>query len=331
MKSKYSRGVALCLIATVSWGGMFPVMTSALRHIDPFTFTCMRYGIAGLIFLVLLAMTEGRTSLKVRGERMGLAFFFGAVGFAGFQFLVFLGQQKLGAEGALLASVMMATMPMLGFLVNWVVRRVVPPRAALGFIMLSFFGITLVVTKGDFVALFNQPQDFTADIMIILGALCWVVYTYGASYFPTWSPVRYTTVTTVLGVFSAVGITAVLLVTGVVAVPGPAAVVEVSPELAYMSLAAAVVGVLAWNLGNKILTPLNGVLFMDVVPMTSFIVSAALGVLPSLFQLIGAIITAGALVLNNLYLRRAATRTTLAAEPAAPVDEGRPLAVSAPR
>lgn len=301
--SNYSRGVLLCLVATVSWGGMFPVMTSALRHIDPFTFTCLRYGIAGLVFLAVLMAMEGRGALRLKGQRPVLAWVFGTAGFAGFQFLVFLGQQLAGPEGALVASIMMATMPMLGFLVNWVVRKAVPPKAALAFILMSFVGVVLVVTEGNVAALLREPGAYKADLLIILGALCWVIYTVGATFFPQWSPVRYTTITTGLGLMSAVAITAVLLATGLVAVPSAGQVGTVLPELAYMSLVAGFVGVLAWNMGNKILTPLNGVLFMDVVPVTAFAVSALTGTVPVPMQLVGAVITAAALVGNNLYMR----------------------------
>jgi drug/metabolite transporter (DMT)-like permease len=295
--------VLLCIVATVSWGGMFPVMTHALRHIDPYTFTCLRYAIAGLIFVALLHRFEGRAGLQLRGQRLGLAWFFGTAGFAGFQFLVFLGQQKIGPAGALIASIMMATMPLLGFLVNWVIRKAVPPPGSLVFIVLSFIGISLVITKGDYAALLDQPQHYGADGLIILGALCWVIYTVGASFFPTWSPVKYTTVTTGLGLASAAAITMVLLTTGAVTAPSGQALATIGPDLAYMSLIAAVVGVLSWNIGNKILTPLNGVLFMDVVPITAFTISALTGVVPTVTQLIGGALSAIALVLNNVYLR----------------------------
>lgn len=46
----YGRGVLFCVIATVLMGIMFPVMTDALTHIDPFTFTSLRYLIAGSAF-----------------------------------------------------------------------------------------------------------------------------------------------------------------------------------------------------------------------------------------------------------------------------------------
>jgi hypothetical protein len=75
-----------------------------------------------------------------------------------------------------------------------------------------------------------------------------------------------------------------------------------------MGLGAGFIGILSWNLGNRILTPLNGVLFMDVVPLTTFIVSALAGVIATPVQIAGACMTGAALVLNNLYLRRRARR-----------------------
>jgi drug/metabolite transporter (DMT)-like permease len=303
MKSSYSRGVMLCIIATASWGGMFPVMTHALRRIDPFTFTCMRYTIAGAVFLCLLLAREGKAGLNLRGERIWLAWIFGTAGFLGFQFLVFYGQKLAGPQGALTASIMMATQPMLGFLVNWVVRRVRPPLGVLGFVLLSFSGIILVITKGHVASLFSSANTFGPDGLIVLGCLCWVIYTVGAAFFPHWSPVKYTTVTTGLGMTSTFVFTGILLATGSVTLPSGGAVVAVIPELAYMAFVAGVIGVLCWNVGNKILTPLNGVLFMDVVPITSFSISAAEGVIPANWQIVGACITALALILNNLYLR----------------------------
>lgn len=38
MRQHQLQGTIYCLIATASWGAMFPVMTGALVRIDPFTF-----------------------------------------------------------------------------------------------------------------------------------------------------------------------------------------------------------------------------------------------------------------------------------------------------
>lgn len=316
MQTKYSTGVVLCIIATMSWGGMFPVMGHAMQYVDPFTFTCMRYALAGLAFLALLVVREGQSSLRLRGERVALAWFFGTAGFAGFQFLVFLGQDLAGTTGALIASIMMATQPLLGFLVNWVVRKALPPVGAFGFIAMSFVGVVMVITKGHVANLIQRPQDYAAAGMIVLGALCWVTYTVGAAFFPGWSAVKYTTVTTGLGLGSAWVITGGLLGAGFINLPTVSEVGSVIPDLAYMGFIAGFTGVLCWNYGNRILTPLNGVLFMDVVPVTTFAILAITGHVPAVMQIVGAVITASALVMNNLYLRH---RMTSPKTPPAPV------------
>ncbi len=303
MNQSYSKGVLYCLIATASWGVMFPVMTGALVRIDPFSFTCLRYSAAGLAFLVLVLLKEGRSGIRLKGERPLLAWFFGTVAFAGFGFLVFFGQQMAGPQGALTASIMMATQPMLGLLVNWVVRKVAPPLYSFLFILLSFVGVTLVITKGELATLIDQPQSYGANGLITLGALCWVIYTVGATFFPRWSPFKYTAMTTLLGLTSVYAITVGMYCLGFLPVPSVGAVVSVVPHLLYMAFVAGFIGVLCWNLGNKILTPLNGVLFMDVVPLTAFIVSALQGIIPTGMQVVGACVSGAALILNNLYLR----------------------------
>ncbi len=199
---------------------------------------------------------------------------------------------------------MMATMPMLGILVNWVLRKVAPPRVSIALILMSFFGVITVITKGHYASLLSAPDDYSANVLIILGALCWVIYTVGASFFPAWSPYKYTAVTTVLGMTSVLALNGLLYASGVVSVPAAADFVFVIPHVLYMAFIAGFVGVLCWNMGNKILTPLNGVLFMDVVPITAFAISALTGINPSAPEMVGACITGAALILNNLYLRR---------------------------
>ncbi|MFZ6649357.1 DMT family transporter [Undibacterium sp. TJN25] len=304
MKSKYSTGVIFCLIATLSWGGMFPVMTSALTRVDPFHFTAIRYAIAGLAFALLLLMKEGWKSFSLKGERVFLAWVLGTAGFAGFGFLMFLGQQLAGPTGALTASIISATVPLLSVLANWAIRGVKPAKATTGFILMSFVGVVLVITDGNISAMLSHPASFAAYLPLVAGALCWVVYTLGVSFFPAWSPYRYTTLTTILGLSSVFFVTIFLNLSGYIVTPGAADLAAIAPHLFYMSLVAGVIGVLSWNMGNNIITPLNGVLFMDVVPLTTFIISALTGIVPHPVQIGGACITAAALILNNVYQRR---------------------------
>jgi len=313
MRAGYLKGVLLCMSATVLMGIMFPIMTSALRHVDPFTFTSLRYLIAGSAFLILLRVKEGRSAFRFKGEPIALAWLLGSIGFCGFGSFVFLGQQLAGRDGALTASIMMATQPMMGLIVNSVVRRALPPLYSFLFILMSFAGVALVVTKGDIAALLSEPQHYSANALIVVGALCWVIYTFSASYFKTWSALKYTTMTTWLGLTTIIGLNLLLFALHVVPVPTAATLIAILPHLLYMGPVAGFIAILFWNMGNRILTPLNGVLFMDVLPVTTFVVSAISGLIPIHMQIAGACMTGAALILNNLYLRRRAQR--LAARP----------------
>lgn len=303
-RQNYFKGVIFCLVATISWGTMFPVMSSALTRVDPFSFTAIRYTIAALPFIYLLYRKEGISAFDLRKERIGLAWFFGSAGFAGFGFLVFYGQQLAGESGALTASIMMATMPLLGLLVTWMLKGIRPPIYSFAFIMLSFFGVVLVITKGNIIDVLSQPQNYTANVFLILGALAWVIYTVGGGYFQSWSPYKYTAITTILGLSTIYTVVAIMIASDKIQFPSLESIYYVTPHLFYMSFIAGFVGVLCWNMGNKIVTPLNGVLFMDVVPTTAFIVSAATGLVPSGSQIFGASCTAIALIMNNIFQRR---------------------------
>jgi len=67
---------------------------------------------------------------------------------------------------------------------------------------------------------------------------------------------------------------------------------------------AGVRAVLTWNVGNKMLKPENGMLFMNIVPVTTVTISALQGVEVGRWQLAGIFIVIIALVMNNLFQRQ---------------------------
>jgi drug/metabolite transporter (DMT)-like permease len=302
MNNRYVLGVVCCLVAVLSWGGMFPIMGSALTVVNPFLFTAIRYTAAAGLFLGLLYWKEGKQALRLEKRTLTL-WLLGSLGFAGFGFFVFLGQKMAGPSGAVSASVMMALMPLLSVLINWLFRGVKPLRYSLCFVLMSFIGVLCVVTRGDFASLLQLEEHVLADVLMLLGAVCWVIYTIGASAFPGWSALRYTALTTALGVSTIWLVNVVLGVLGGNELPTFAALVSIWPQFAYMIVIAGFVGVFAWNSGNKIVTPINGVLFMDIVPLTTIVIAALQGYAFSQAEFLGAGLTITALILNNLYQR----------------------------
>lgn len=297
-------GTFLCLVAVTSWGGMFHLMEHALTFVDPFYITSIRYLVASLLFLGILVGLEGTASLKLEGRGFSL-WLLGTAGFAGFGFLVFLGQQKIsGHSGAVTASVIMATMPLMTALLLWATSGRRPSPYTVISLFVALGGVLIVITQGHITHLKSMEKSILADVTIILGALCWVLYTWGGNRFPHWSALRYTALSCALGTASVLGITLVATEIGYLDVPTPDHLFKIAWEMIYMILIAGIAGVFAWNRGNRILGPLNGVLFINLIPVTTLFLAVASGeqVVPGEF--LGALLVIGALFLNNLFQRK---------------------------
>ena len=96
------------------------------------------------------------------------------------------------------------------------------------------------------------------------------------------------------------------LLTGHVSTPSAHDVQSVGWQLAYIVGIASVLGVLSWNAGNKLLGVVNGVLFINFVPVTVFAIRIAQGHHFQPIEFVGAALVIGALIANNVVVRRAA-------------------------
>lgn len=303
MKTRnYLIGIVLCLVATVAWGGMFPVMNPALQVIDPVYFTLIRYSSVGIIFVILLLVTEGFKALNPEGHFKKL-WLLGTFAFAGFNLLVFLGQHIAGKSGSLIASVMMAVQPLIGALLNWLFKKKRPSNVAFITMLIAFVGIFLVVTKGNPASLSGGMTIIYATLLIFIADLCWVLFTMGGENFKDWSILRYSTLTTIYGVLSVAIITVIATTMGWINVPTLIQLDKIKPAFIYMIALAGVVALFSWNLGNRYLGPINGILFMNVEPITAFLIMTLSGYATTPAEIIGCILTIVALIINNLYIR----------------------------
>jgi len=295
------RGAGLLLLAATAWGGLFAVAMVTLPVLDPFHMTAVRYGITAVIFAGLLVFAEGPQALKMEGRGVRAALL-GSAGFAGLGLLVFVGLQYSRPEHG---AIIMATQPLIAALVAWLWRGVRPSRATLSFLGVALAGVSLVVTKGRFTGLFAGGTGF-GDLLMLLGAVSWVIYTLGATDFPSWSPLRYTALTCMLSLPAIFGATAIATATGYVSTPSVSDVESVGWQLAYIIGIASVLGVLSWNAGNKLLGATNGVLFINFVPVTVFAIRIAQGHHFQRIEFVGAALVVGALIANNIAARQAA-------------------------
>jgi drug/metabolite transporter (DMT)-like permease len=162
----------------------------------------------------------------------------------------------------------------------------------------------LVVTKGDPARAF-EGGSLLGDILVLLGAVCWVAYSLAGGRFTGWSTLRVTTLTCIPGGVGLLLANVVAVATGFVQVPSPEAIASVWWQLIYFAAGSVVLGVLGFNAGVKYLGALNMMLMVNLVPVGVFAIEAALGRRYESVELAGAALVIGALVANNLYLRHA--------------------------
>lgn len=285
------------LIAVLCWGGMFPIADAAMDHVDAAHITLVRYAVASVVFLGLLAAVEGVRSLRYDG-RFGRALLYGSLGFAGFNLLSYAGMRHTTPQHA---SLIVATMPVLTVLARWRMTGERPAPALLRLVGLAFAGVALVVVGEDPGAALHGG---VGDLLVLAGAVCWVRYTLASgTVFAGWSPLRFTALSAAAGSITILAIAAAGDATGVLSPPSAGDLGAVAPGLAYVVVFGAVVGVLGWNAGVRRLGPSNAALFMNLVPVTTFTIEALRGSTPGPVELAGAAVTLAALIGANVFTR----------------------------
>ena len=302
MRNSVLLGAVLCFIAAVSWGAMFPVAHAAFKYIDPFYFTIIRYGSVTIILVAILLWKEGKQAFQLEGKGFYL-WFFGTMAFTIYNLFIFWGEDLLGLSGVMIASIMESLMPMISIVIFWMFFKKRPHPFTLTCVFVSFIGALLVITKGDIGAFLSATDDFIPSMLIFIAVVGWVIYTMGGSEFSNWSALRYSTLSCLLGTITALVITIGTTLFGYTPAPSVNDVIAVSPHLLFMIIFPGVIALLGWNIGVSILSPLNGLLFINFVPVTTLIISTFQGNPITMFDLIGTVFIIVSLLSNNIFVR----------------------------
>ena len=307
MRNTTALGAAFATATGLAWGAQFVVGKSALATVDAFPLTTVRYGIASLLLLAILAAVEGRRSFRLEGRGLRLLWL-GTVGFAGFNLLAYTGLEHAKPQSA---ALIVALGPLLTALVLWQRTRVRPAARTFALLALALAGVALVISGGSPATLLHGAVGW-GDVLVLGGVLSFVVYGLGAASVPELSPLRYTALTAALGWPAILLATVVATATGVSNRPSLHAVWSVAPQLAYLIVPGVIVAVVAWNAAIGILGPQNTSLFGNLIPITTFAIETIRGYRPGALELAGAGLTIAALVANNLLGRRSRPAPSIA-------------------
>jgi drug/metabolite transporter (DMT)-like permease len=210
---------------------------------------------------------------------------------------------------------MESLMPMISIVIVWMFFKKRPHLFTLICVLLSFIGAVLVITKGDIGAFLSTTSHIIPSMLIFIAVIGWVIYTMGASEFRGWSALRYSTLSCLLGTATAIAVTAGASLFGAISVPTVGDIMAVAPHFLFMIIFPGVIALLGWNIGVSILSPLNGLLFINFVPVTTLAISIFQGNAVTTFDLLGTTFIIVSLLSNNLYIRTLQKKETKLAVP----------------
>jgi len=262
----------LMIFATFCWGLNFPLAQMVVAEVHPLEAASVRFTLAALVLVVMAGYQRQTIPLVRHGFVLGLL---ALVGVAGFNMLFFLAMQKTSAvNGALI----MGTNPLVvALLAAWTLGER-PNLRHLIALPFAFVGVAVVVMGGH-----GASLSLSAGDMLMIGAnLAWATYNVMARrYMPVGSPVGNTAA---IMIFSAVGLSAAayLLDTPITMPSTP-----VGLDIIVISIGGTVMAYLAYNHGIAKLGSGKAALFMNLVPVFAMASSAALGIVPTLIQVLG--------------------------------------------
>jgi drug/metabolite transporter (DMT)-like permease len=289
--------ILLLVLPAIAWGGMFHVAQRVLPVVDPFWLTLLRFLPTSLVMVALLSVRE--SPLPARASDNHKTAVAGLLGFAVFSFSVYSGIAMTTPEHG---AIIMSLTPLIGALLAWGIGRHRPTMLSLICIGVALLGAFLVVTGGARVE--ASSNALLGDGLVFLGALAWALYLRSGGWFPGWSSLRFSTLSTAAGTAWIVLGVAGFSAAGWAHMPDWHGLQPLWPELFYLVVFGTLIALLMWNRGVALLGPVNGALFMNLVPVSAFAIGLLRGHRPTAMELFGAALVLAALVINNVLPRR---------------------------
>lgn len=157
--------------AVIVWGISFIATKLALRDLHPVTIVWLRF-LIGVIILGLAVRIRHQFSLPEKKEWFYLA----ALGFLGITFHQWLQSTGLITVQASTTAWVVATTPVFIAILSWLFLREKLNRLQISGIILAAMGVLLVVSNGKIGDLFSGYFGTTGDILILISALNWALF-----------------------------------------------------------------------------------------------------------------------------------------------------------
>jgi drug/metabolite transporter (DMT)-like permease len=271
------------LLCAVTWGSIIPALDYLMQHWDPYFLAAARYTLAAPILLLLLKLIEGQLPWFA-GQPAWRWWVLGAAGVGLFAPLFTVGLQH---ADPITVAILGSTSPAITAIVGWVAFRLPMPGRMIPGILLAIAGCAYATYDPH---LHGSPFDLRGgEILVIAAQLCWSWYSIASQrWMIGCSQLRISGITTTIGSVMLILAYLVASAVGSAELPpaAPRGLIDAGAFL-WLPLVPVLVGNLLWLNGVRRLGAVIAALFLNLMPITAVLITAALGVQPTRQQLIG--------------------------------------------
>lgn len=262
LKSKKNIGIYfLLLLVPLFWGGAFGAAKHVITEVPPITAAALRFGLAGIILLVIALFSGIWDIIAIKGQWFGLLMM-SLTGIFGYNVFFFKG---LEYTSAINGSLIVATTPVFVTLgAVFFLKEAWSRRLGLG-LLLSLVGVFLVIIKGSLHILMTLTFN-KGDLLFLAGLVCWVLHgLIGKIVLAKCSPFLTTTVTTLAGSVFLIFLS--FFEKGWASVPHMS--VQSWLEMVFMIICASIIAFFLWNTGIQQVGASKSSMYMNLVPINA--------------------------------------------------------------
>ncbi|MDP2964955.1 MAG: DMT family transporter [Pelolinea sp.] len=159
------------VVAIAVWGGSFIATKIVVGEVSPVTVVWSRF-LIGLIILGWFAWRHGELAIPTRKDGLEFAF----LGFMGITLHQWLQSSGLVTSEAATTAWIVSTTPVFMAVLGWLFLKEHLGLARTAGIALAALGVLLVVSKGSFGGMFNGSFGRPGDILILISAPNWAIF-----------------------------------------------------------------------------------------------------------------------------------------------------------
>ncbi|WP_242967920.1 DMT family transporter [Tepidibacter mesophilus] len=281
----------LMIIATVFWSGAFIAGKFSVVEFPVFSLTFFRFFFAVIAtFAIIIKKGE---NYKIEKTDIFLFIQLGIIGMVGYHVFFFL---ALKYTTTVNSSLIAATNPIITTILAFVVfKENIKPKNIIS-ILVSFLGVTLIITNGNLKLLANFKFNI-GDLLMIVAVVCWATYSViSKKALKKYKPIVVTSYSFLVCVISLIPF--VIMEKPWVYIPNTS--IKGWMSVLYMSIFASVIGYSIQQVSIKKIGASKTSLYINLVPVFSMILAYfILGESISIIKLISATLIISGVLLNT--------------------------------